>query len=187
MKSVFLISFLALLGVKSFAQDTGKDTYTIQRLIIYNQNGEILLEKHKNGWMTPALRHNSKITTNKGLNNLASEFGLRISSPKLAGIFMFISEYKPQSSFRQHYVSTLMDGDLKLPEGKLDATWFKPYKAIEMMSLPDTRLIFAVRDMTEQILNYPEIVWGGTFTLWKENGKTKYKTTENFYPIAEKE
>ena len=187
MKKLILITFLLFLGVKSYAQETNNDSYTIQRLLIYNSAGEILLEKHKNGWMTPALRHNSKVSTNEGLNNLASEFGLTIASPKLAGIFMFISNYKPQASFRQHYTANLVGGDLKLPEGKLDAKWFAPHKAIEMMSLPDAKLIYAVRDMTDQILKYPEVIWGGTFTLWKENDKTMYKTTENFYPIAKME
>ena len=186
MKTNFFLIILIIFGFQSFAQDSNNDSYTIQRLIIQNQNGEILLEKHENGWMTPALRHNSKFTTNEGLNNLANEFGLKISIPKLAGIFMFISDYKPQSSFRQHYTANVLVGELKLPEGKLDAKWFPPYKAIEMMSLPNTKLIFAVRDMTEHILNYPLIVWGGTFTLWKEDGKTKYRTTENFYSIAER-
>ena len=186
-KKIILLTIVILLGIESFAQETQKDTYTIQRLIIYNSNGEILLEKHKNGWMTPALRHNSKVTTNKGLKNLASDFGLIISTPKLTGIFMFISEYKPQSSFRQHYVSNLVGGELTLPDGKLDVKWFLPHKAVEMMSLPDAKLIFAVRDMTDQILKYPKIIWGGTFTLWKENNKTVYKTTESFYPIGKVE
>ena len=183
-KNLLLLTVIIFFGTESFSQETQKDTYTIQRLIIYNLNGEILLEKHKNGWMTPALRHNSKVPTNEGLKNLATEFGLIVSSPKLAGIFMFISEYKPQSSFRQHYVSKLVGGKLTLPKGKLEVKWFSPNEAVEMMSLPDAKLIYAVRDMTEQVLKYPEIIWGGTFTLWKESGKTVYKTTENFYPIG---
>ena len=187
MKKLILLTFLILFGMETFAQETQNDSYTIQRLIIYNQNGKILLEKHKNGWMTPALRHNSKVTTNEGLKNLASDFGLTISSPKLVGIFMFISEYKPQSSFRQHYISKLVDGELILPKGKLDAKWFSPHEVVEMMSLPDAKLIYAVRDMTDQILKYPETIWGGTFTLWKENDKTVYKTSENFYPIGKVE
>ena len=186
MKKITFLPLIILFAMNSFAQDSNNDSYTIQRLIIFNQKGEILLEKHKNGWMTPALRHNSKVNMNQGLHNLASEFGLKISTPNLAGNFMFISEYKPQSSFRQHFTANLVGGELELPKGKLDAQWFTPSKAIEMMSLPDAKLIFAVRDMTQQVLNYPEIIWGGTFTLWKENDKTHYKTSENFYPISTK-
>lgn len=56
-----------------------------------------------------------------------------------------------------------------------------------MMSLPESKLIYAVRDMTDPILKYLEIIWDGTFTLWKENDKTMYKTTENFYPLGKVE
>ena len=182
-KISFLICFMMVL-TSSISQNNNTDSYTIQRLIIYNEKGEILLEKHKNGWMTPALRHNSKISTKKGLESLAEDFGLTISIPKLAGIFMFIPDYKPKSSFRQHYTSKLIGGKLRLPEGKLDAQWFPPHKVIEMMSQPDAKLIFAVRDMTKHILNFPDVIWGGTYRLWKENEKTKYEMIDNFYPIS---
>lgn len=184
LRTLCVLVVVLISGMSVFAQDTGGDSYTIQRLIIFNQNGEILLEKHENGWMTPALRHNSKTTIKDGLENLASEFGLTISPPKLAGNFMFISEYKPQSSFRQHYIAKLAEGELTLPDGKLDAGWFSPHKAIELMSLPDAKLVGAVGEMTEQILNYPHMIWGGTFTLWKENGVTVYRASEHFYPIG---
>ncbi len=186
MKKIIFTTCFIIWSLLAFAQDTGNDSYTIQRLIIYNSKGEILLEKHQNGWMTPALRHNSKVSINEGLNNLASQFGLKITTPQLAGIFMFISEYKLQSSFRQHFTSYVTEGALKLPNGRLDVQWFPPHKVIEMMSLPDAKLIFAVRDMIKQMLEYPKIVWGGVFLLWKEHEKVQYKVTENFYPISKR-
>ncbi len=185
MKKVILLTIGIFYGFILSAQETGNDSYTIQRLIIKNTKGEILLEKHENGWMTPALRHNSKVSINEGLHNLASEFGLKVSVPKLSGIFMFISEYNPKSSFRQHYTCNLIEGEMKIPEGKLNAQWFPEHKAIEIMSLPDTKIIFAVGDMTKQVLDFPEIIWSGTFLLWKEEGKTKYRLIENFYPLTE--
>lgn len=185
MMKTYIIFMLVFLSFKSFAQETKNDSYTIQRLIIYNQKGEILLEKHKNGWMTPALRHNSKETTKEGLRKLASQFGLEVSEPSLAGMFMFISQYKPQSSFRQHYVCNKTGGTLKLPKGKLNTQWFPSNKVIEIMSLRSSKLIFAVRDMTKQIINYPKVIWGGTFILWKEKGITKYRMSERFYKINE--
>lgn len=185
MKTVLLLTICLCFCLTGFSQETGNDSYTIQRLIIFNKKGEILLEKHENGWMTPALRHNTKVSINEAFYSLSSEFGLKISVPKLSGMYMFIPEYKPQSSIRQHYSCTLIEGELQLPEGKQDAQWFAPQKPIEMMSLPDTKLIFAVRDMTKKILDYPDIVWGGTFYLWKKNGVTKYKLAEDFYSLTE--
>lgn len=183
MKKLLCLSFFILIALVSFAQETGNDSYTIQRLLIYNQNGKILLEQNDFGWMTPALRHNSKTTIVDGLMDLASEYNLKISSPKIAGIFMFMSDYKPISQFRQHYSSTMVDGQLKVPENKKDAQWFSISKAIEMMSLPDNKAPLVIRDMTKQLLYYPEIIWGGTFLLSKKDGKLSYKTVENFYPL----
>ncbi len=183
MKKTLLLTFVIFLGLKSFAQETGNDSYTIQRLLIYNQKGDVLLEKNDFGWMTPALRHNSKVTIKDGLMNLATEFGLKISSPKIAGIFMFTSDYKPISQFRQHYSSNSVDGQLKVPENKKDAQWFSISKAIEMTSLSNTKAPLVIRDMTQQLLYYPKIIWGGTFLLSKKNGKISYKTIENFYPL----
>lgn len=183
MKRLFLLSFIILFGLELFAQETGNDSYTIQRLLIYNQKGEILLEKNDFGWMTPALRHNSKTTIRDGLMNLAFEYGLKISSPKIAGMFMFMSDYKPISQFRQHFSCKLIDGELKVPESKEDAQWFSISRAIEMMSLPDTKAPLVIRDMTKHLLYYPEIIWGGTFMLSKEEGIIKYEIIENFYPM----
>ncbi|WP_111708555.1 hypothetical protein [Lutibacter citreus] len=77
----------------------------------------------------------------------------------------------------------MVDGKLKVPENKKDAQWFSISKAIEMMSLPDTKAPLVIRDMTKQLLYYPEIIWGGTFLLSKNEGKITYKTTEEFYPL----
>jgi hypothetical protein len=183
MKKLLLLSFIILLGLTSFAQETGNDSYTIQRLLIYNQKGEVLLEQNDFGWMTPALRHNSKTTIKDGLTSLAAEFGLEVSSPKISGIFMFMSDYKPISQFRQHYSCNIVEGKLTIPECKKDVQWFSMNKALKMMSLSDTKAPLVIRDMTKQLLYYPTVIWGGTFLLSKKDGVISYKTIENYYPL----
>ena len=183
MKKLIFLLLIFFFGLKLFAQETGNDSYTIQRLLIYNYKGEVLLEKNDFGWMTPALRHNSKTTIKTGLMNIASEFGVEVSSPKIAGVFMFISDYKPISQFRQHFSCNIVGGQLKVPINKKDAQWFSINKAIEMMSLSSTKAPLVIRDMTKQLLYYPEIIWGGTFILSKNADKISYKTIEEFYPM----
>jgi hypothetical protein len=175
-----LLSFLSL---NISATENSVDSYTIQRLIISNPKGEVLLEKNNYGWMTPALRHNSKASIKDGLSHLAEEFGLTISSPKIAGIFVSVSGYKTISHFRQHYRANYLDGELKVPENRLDAQWFSIEKAISMMSLPDTKAPFSIGDMTQKILINPEVIWGGTFLINKQNGKFTYEMIEDFYPL----
>ena len=183
MRNLIFIIFVCL-SFNTSAAENNIDSYTIQRLIITNEKGEILLEKNAFGWMTPALRHNSKVTIKDGLSNLAAEFGLIVSNPKIAGIFMSLSGYKPVSHFRQHYRSNYKEGILIVPKNRLNAQWFPIGKAIKMMSLPDTKAPFSIRDMTQQILNYPEVIWGGTFLINKEDGKFVYELVERFYPLG---
>lgn len=183
MRNLIYIIFV-FLSLNTSAAEENIDSYTIQRLIITNEKGEILLEKNAFGWMTPALRHNSKVTIKDGLNNLAAEFGLIVSSPKIAGIFTSLSGYKPVSHFRQHYRSNYKEGILKVPENRLNAQWFPISKAIEKMSLPETKAPLSIRDMTQQILYHPEVIWGGTFLINKENGKFIYEVVEHFYPLG---
>jgi len=83
MKRLFLLTFTILLSINSYSQETGNDSYTIQRLIVYNQNNEILLEQNEFGWMTPALRHNSQETIKDGLMKLGAQFGLAIEMMSL--------------------------------------------------------------------------------------------------------
>ncbi len=180
MKNTFVIVIVLLAFTQnSFAQDN----YTIKRLIIFNVKNEVLLEKNKNGWMTPALRHNQRLSINDALYSLASQFGLKISKPKLSGIFSFVQTYKKKSSIRMHFTAKYLKGKVKIPKGKLEAKWFKKDKAIEMMSLPDTKAIFAMRDMTKQILEKPTTLWGGTFILKRENSNVTYEISEEFYAL----
>lgn len=183
MKRIILLLLVITMGLKLFSQETGNDSYTIQRLLIYNQEGEVLLEKNDFGWMTPALRHNTKTSIKNGLMNLGAEFGLEVNSPKIAGIFMFMPDYRKISQFRQHFRCDVIAGELKVPEAKKDAQWFSISKAIEMMSLSDTKAPLVIRDMTRQLLLNPEIIWGGSFVLSKNDGVLTYKTSEAFYPL----
>ncbi|WP_166962372.1 hypothetical protein [Yeosuana marina] len=51
-----------------------------------------------------------------------------------------------------------MGGELKVLENIIDAQWFSISKAIKMMSLLDTKAPLVIRDMTKQLLYYPEII-----------------------------
>ncbi len=183
-KWVSLSVIFIFAGTFLFAQETGNDSYTIQRLIIYNEKGEILLQQHPNGWMTPALRHNTEVTTNRGLQDLASGFGLQITLPQLQGIFMYFHSDHKKPSFRQHYSARLEGGQLSIPEDLLDAQWFLPEVAVEKMLLPESKIVDVVGETTRQILYHPDTIWGGSFLLVKTDEKTRSEVMESYYPIG---
>ncbi|MEM6725636.1 MAG: hypothetical protein AAF598_16460 [Bacteroidota bacterium] len=185
MKNLCILTLFLLFSGNLIAQETGNDSYTIQRLIIFNDKGELLLQQHPNGWMTPALRHNTEVTTHQALSDLAQTFGLTISTPQLHGIFMYFHSDHKKPSFRQHYSCHLIDGTLKIPEEMLGAQWFAPHEAVKKMLDPDAVIVRAVGEMTQHILEYPNSIWGGSYTLVKAEGKkTISQILENYYPIG---
>lgn len=181
-KKHFILLILSCLSfLKGYAQDSPNDSYTIQRLLIFNSNGEMLMEQHPNGWMTPALRHQTQTPIREGLFNLAAEYGIQISPPKLVGFFLFMPEYKAQASHRQFFRAEAIGGELVLPEGKLQVAWFSPEQVIEVMGDPNASLVGAVREMIQQILDNPGEIWGGSFRLWREDDMVQYAKVEDFY------
>lgn len=182
----YIISILLFVSTLVFSQNSKKeDSYSILRLMVFNQKNEVLLIQNSNGWMTPATRHNNKLSINESLAKLAFDYGIDIAEPKLSGVFTFSFAYKSMSSFRSHYSARYTQGELMFPDYILDAKWFSIDKAIEKMSLPETKASLAIRDMTKQMLLNPETVWGGAFSLSKDaNNKTIYKLVNDFYPLT---
>lgn len=159
------------------------DSYTIQRLLISNEKQEILLVRHKNGWMTPALRHQSNMTIQSGLSELAADYGGQISAPELAGMFMFLPEYKKGASFRQYFRANWLGGELVTPEGLLETRWFSHEKAEHVMSLP-AKIVGAEKEMTMWLIEHPQSVWGGSFVLMRKDGALSYELVEPFFVLG---
>lgn len=178
---LILAALTTLLTHAGEAENT--DSYTIQRLLISNANNQILLIKHPNGWMTPALRHNKNMTIQQGLMDLAANYGITISPPTFAGMFMFLPDYKHGASFRQYFRARWLKGDVKIPEGAiLKAQWFSHQEAHDHLSMPG-KIVSAEKDMTMHLINYPETVWGGSYRLWKDEGEIRAMITEEFFAL----
>ncbi|RBL90042.1 hypothetical protein DF182_26590 [Chitinophaga flava] len=158
------------------------DNYTILRLLMINQQNEILLAKYKTGWLTPSLRYNENQSIKGALDSLAREFGYEIAAPQLRAMVTFLFDFKPVVSVRTHYAAHISAGKLKLPEDIAEAKWVSRKEAEKLMSLPETQAVDAIKTTTMQILNHPETIWGGSFLVPKTS--TTCKMTEPFYPIG---
>jgi hypothetical protein len=66
-----------------------KDNYTVQYLIIYNEQNKVLLQKNKSGWHTIAIRSNENQSIKEALDSLARSIGLSIDFLKLAGLYTY--------------------------------------------------------------------------------------------------
>ncbi len=167
-------------------QETVKkaDNYTIQRLLIFNNKKEILLEKGINCWMTPALRSNENQSLKEGLDSLAKAIGISIKIGRLAGVYTYKFKGLPDNkevSYRTHYTAKYVSGELIQPQQPDRA-----YKWFPIKTATDNISTEALRAETNQIIKFTKTVWGGSFLYsYKDDIFESIKMTEDFYSLSD--
>jgi hypothetical protein len=167
----------------AFAQEARKpDNYTVQYLIVKNDNNEILMMKNQAGWHTLAMRSTANQSIKEALDSLAGTIGISIESPKLAGLYTYKFEGLPdhkQVSFRTHFTARYKGGEVVQPQ---DAN-----REYHWVAIPDamSRITFeSLKLETSQILKHPQQVWGGSFLItWKGDKFIGSKVVEEPYPL----
>ena len=194
MKFILTALLFFACGQSLSAQDTSKivpkkqvikraDNYTIQRLIVFNDKKEILMEKYWGGWQTPALRSNQNQSLREGLDSMATAMGISTEPVKLAGIITYKYEGLPdhkEVSYRTHYTAKYKSGNPIKTKDK-EYHWLPIKEALEKISME------ALKIETTQIVNNPKVVWGGSFLLTYQDDKLQtLKLVEEFYPLIDK-
>ena len=194
MKFILTALLFFACGQSLSAQDTSKivpkkqvikraDNYTIQRLIVFNDKKEILMEKYWGGWQTPALRSNQNQSLREGLDSMATAMGISTEPVKLAGIITYKYEGLPdhkEVSYRTHYTAKYKSGNPIKTKDK-EYHWLPIKEALEKISME------ALKIETTQIVNNPKVVWGGSFLLtYKDDKLQTLKLVEEFYPLTDK-
>ncbi len=181
MKKVVILFALVLMHNSLLAQseDNSEPNTTIIRLLILNDNGEILLKKATIGWVIMDKVYEQRQTLNEAINSLSNKYGASISKPELKGVFTYKFGFNNSSSIRQIYVAKSTTNDL--PKNKnVEFYWAPKDEAIEKLS----GTVPSLGEMVEQILDYPQVVWGGSFLIKRENEKITSEQKEDFYPIS---
>ena len=194
MKLILTALLFFACGQSLSAQDTSKivpkkqvikraDNYTIQRMIVFNDKKEILMEKYWGGWQTPALRSNQNQSLREGLDSMATAMGISTEPLKLAGIITYKYEGLPdhkEVSYRTHYTAKYKSGNPIKTKDK-EYHWLPIKEALEKISME------ALKIETTQIVNNPKVVWGGSFLLtYKDDKLQTLKLIEEFYPLTDK-
>ena len=155
------------------------DVSSFHRLIVLNENDEILMIKIKDAdfWVTPGLYQDQQSSVKEGLNILAANYGLTISSPKLRGMFSLAGGDNKIFSLRNMFVARVNSYQPKAPEIISDVRWLPIDKAMQLMTFPHINL------MLEKMFKAPDKVWAGGIARYKENGEFKAKIVEPFYSL----
>ncbi len=173
---MFLFGFLACSQNETSHQNSNEN-FTINRLIIINNKNEILMMKEQWVWAPPSFLYNKQQFVKEGLDSLANAYGVKITRPKLHGQFSFKYDYQPYATLRNYYVANYVGGEIKVPKGDDKVQWMPSSEAIAINT------VTAIKQITEQIINYPNVVWGGSFLVSQEGDDHPTKMVEEFYPL----
>ncbi|GAA0721430.1 hypothetical protein GCM10009430_22690 [Aquimarina litoralis] len=159
--------------------DEDRNTSVIS-LVILNDNGDVLIKKATIGWITIGAFYEKRHTINEVIDSISNKYGVSITKPNLKGVFTYKYDFNNSLSIRQVYVAKSTTNDL--PTNKnVEFRWAPKEEAIEKFK----NTIPSLGEMIAQVIDYPEVVWGGSFLIKKENGKKTSIITEKFYPISD--
>lgn len=182
MKKVFLLFIIVLISnsLLGQAKKNSDQNTNVVTLIILNDNGEVLIKRATIGWITIGTFYEQRQTLNEVIDSLSNKYGVSISKPELKGVFTYKFGFNNSLSIRQFYVAKSTTNDL--PKNKnVEFHWAPKDEAIEKFSVT----VPCLGQMVEQILDYPQVVWGGSFLINRENEKRTSEQIEDFYPISD--
>ncbi|MFD2561614.1 NUDIX hydrolase [Aquimarina rubra] len=183
MRKLMILSLVALsfLGCNQNSHQPPTHNFTVQRLIIINDNNEILMSREENVWATPSLIYNKRQYLKEALDSLSNAYGVKIADLELRGKFSYKYDYHPYATLRDYFVARYVSGEIKIPEGLAEAKWMPIPEAIEKNS------VTSIKEITKQIIEFPDVVWGGSFMVSHVGDHHPTKLVEPFYPLFRSE
>ncbi|MDT0607405.1 NUDIX hydrolase [Croceitalea rosinachiae] len=186
----YFLLVLVVFTNKNFAQtiagNTDKDenihrdpthNFTMQRLIIINDKNEMLMAREDYVWAPPSVSYSKREFLKESMENLAEDYGIKITDLKLHGYFSYKYEYHPFATLRSYFVAQYVSGELKAPNWMDEVKWMPISEAI------DNNTVTSIKQITKQIMEYPDTVWGGSFMISRNEEGHPTKQVEKFYPL----
>ncbi|UGU15888.1 hypothetical protein LS482_19685 [Sinomicrobium kalidii] len=182
MKTFILMSLTGFLAFSNpgYSQEPPPVNQTVIRLTIIKDTDKILMRKTPYGWMTPSVYYKERQTIREVLDSISESYGITISEPFLKGLFTYKYEFKPTADMRQLYTAHYESGTLKSPSENEEVFWMPVEEALEKLE----NTVPSLKQMTRQTIEFPEILWGGSFILFRENNKLNSRIEEDFYTLT---
>ena len=178
-KFILIASVLFVFFVQALSAQTSANVSIFNRLLIFNDKNEVLVVRVKDSkvWLTPGFYQDDKTLLKEGLNNSAAAFGLKISEPRLQGVFVLKRIESKNLSYRNMFVVKTKDAVSKKPDVVDKIKWVKIGKTNKITTFPH------IDKIIRQVTFYPDTIWGGSLSSYREDGKPQAKILEDFYPL----
>lgn len=154
--------------------------FSVTRLIILNENNEMLMGREDYVWAPPGAMFNQRQFINEELDSLALTYGVEIDDVELRGYFAYKYDYHPYATTRAYYVAKYKGGTPKATAPTEEVKWLPMEEALDIST------VTSIRQSTMQILDYPNTVWGGSFMVSRTDTSHPTVIVEPFYPLFEK-
>ncbi len=196
-KLFFLIPFLLISTIYSSSAQSDdtpkeeiphylrKDNFTVLRIIIMNEDNEVLMIGGKDWWGMPYVNFTKRQFVNEAIDSLAVELGIELKDVELKGQFCFKYDYKPTVTFRNYYVAQYKSGEIKVPKNTLEDE-FVNIEWVEMEEAIERNGNTGIKEITRQILHNPNQVWGASFMVSHTEDDHPTIMVEDFYPLFNK-
>lgn len=175
---ILAMALFCLISCSESEHQSLDHNFTIQRLIILNDNNEVLMMREKSVWATPSLLYSKRQFLKEGIDSLANAYGVQIKNLELRGKFSYKYDYQPYATLRDYFVADYSSGQVKIPKGMDDAKWMPLDEAIEQNT------VTSIKQITRQIMQYPDVIWGGSFMVSHVGDDHPTKMVEPFYPLS---
>jgi hypothetical protein len=130
MKKIALLYFL-LLPFFAFSQHNANSHFF--KLLVFNQNQEVLLIKFDGEWEIPGSRYKTNTTIPLKLDQMAADHGITIQNHDLKALVTFHHQNRDYPTMMFYYQADFVSGDLVTPSWGQDVKWFTLKKAYELI------------------------------------------------------
>lgn len=162
-----------------------KDNFTVFRVIILNAENQALLVNDGGFWGMPWVNLTKRQFLREAIDSMALAYGITLSDIELRGQFCFKYNYKPNVTFRNYYVARYKSGTIKVPPNTIE-TKFNKVEWVDIQEAIERNTNNGIKKITRQIVNNPDIVWGGSFMVSHTDDDHPTHLVEDFYPLFEK-
>jgi len=134
-----LLFFLLFTPFVLFSQNKGNSHFF--KLLVFNQNQEILLIKFDGSWEIPGSRYSDNSTIPVFLDSMGDDHGIKINKSKLSALVTFHHEIRKYPTMMFYYSAQYVSGDLSTPSWGQDVKWFSIKKAYELIPYQEMNYI----------------------------------------------
>jgi len=172
-------TIITLLTLVSLSANAADKISTFHRLLVFNDNNELLLVKIKGPdvWVTPGWYQDGKTMLHEGLSKTAADYGLTITDTKLRGVFTLTNQRDNSLSLRNFFTMKSTDIVTKMPKYIEEVKWLTVDEAKKLMTFPHINLLI------DEVINHPNQIRSGGIYRYKEDGVEKLELLEDFKSI----